>query len=101
MARTFKPDNGWRFLISDLLTELPLRLPWEDRARDVNYIVGHLENTFSAETLNCSRLQVANELFYRNKAAWLVGNCTRQRGFIHFCCLFIIMKRERYLLILV
>lgn len=84
LARTFKPDNGWRFLISDLLTELPLRLPWEERARDVNYIVGHLENTFSAETLNCSRLQVANELFYRNKAAWLVGKLHTPEGVYPF-----------------
>lgn len=84
LARTFKPEAGWHALINDLLGELPLRLPWEDRARDVDYIVSHLESTFGENTLNHSRLQVANELFYRNKAAWLVGKLHTPEGIYPF-----------------
>lgn len=84
LARTFKPDAGWHALINDLLGELPLRLPWEDRARDVDYILSHLESTFGENTLNHSRLQVANELFYRNKAAWLVGKLHTPEGIYPF-----------------
>ncbi|AIU74465.1 isocitrate dehydrogenase [Hafnia alvei FB1] len=84
LARTFKPDAGWHALINDLLGELPLRLPWEDRARDVDYILSHLESAFGENTLNHSRLQVANELFYRNKAAWLVGKLHTPEGIYPF-----------------
>lgn len=56
----------------------------EDRARDVDYIVSHLKSTFGENTLNHSRLQVANELFYRNKAAWLVGKLHTPEGIYPF-----------------
>lgn len=52
---------------------MPLRLQWDDLARDIGNIVTSLTQTFSVQQLAGARLQVANELFYRNKAAWLVG----------------------------
>ena len=36
-------------------------------------ILEHLLKTFGQQALRHAHLQVANELFYRNKAAWLVG----------------------------
>ncbi|MGU0015764.1 isocitrate dehydrogenase kinase/phosphatase AceK regulatory subunit [Escherichia coli] len=40
----------------------------------MHYIIRHLTETLGTDNLAESHLQVANELFYRNKAAWLVGN---------------------------
>ncbi|WP_058912390.1 bifunctional isocitrate dehydrogenase kinase/phosphatase [Entomohabitans teleogrylli] len=73
LAKDFWPDSGWRGLLTALLSDLPLRLPWEDVARDVDYILAHLGENFTESALSQAHLQVANELFYRNKAAWLVG----------------------------
>jgi isocitrate dehydrogenase kinase/phosphatase len=56
-----------------VLSDLPLRLPWQNSARDIGYITACLQEALGSELLSRSHLQVANELFYRNKAAWLVG----------------------------
>lgn len=73
LAKDFYPEQGWEALLTKVLADLPLRLPWQNRPRDVGYIIAHLSDTLGADTLPNSHLQVANELFYRNKAAWLVG----------------------------
>ncbi|MBS1207532.1 MAG: aceK [Proteobacteria bacterium] len=73
LAKDFWPERGWEALLSKVLTDLPLRLPWQDKTRDIGYITAHLQEAFGHEVLAKSHLQVANELFYRNKAAWLVG----------------------------
>lgn len=73
LAKDFYPTGGWASLLNKLLVDLPLRLPWQDRARDVGYILTQLTESVGDVALTQARLQVANELFYRNKAAWLVG----------------------------
>lgn len=73
LANDIFPRFGWSSLLTSLLKHLPLRLPWQDIARDAGYIVHHLQEKFSNEVLQHSCLQVAHELFYRNKAAWLVA----------------------------
>ncbi|AXF66665.1 MULTISPECIES: bifunctional isocitrate dehydrogenase kinase/phosphatase [unclassified Leclercia] len=73
LAKDFYPEQGWEALLTKALADLPLRLPWQNRPRDVGYIIAHLSETLGADNLPDSHLQVANELFYRNKAAWLVG----------------------------
>src|SRR5690606_15287245 len=73
LAKDFFPDHGWEPLLTRILSDLPLRLPWQNKSRDIHYIIAHLTETFGAEALHRSHLQMANELFYRNKAAWLVG----------------------------
>lgn len=84
LAREFSTQQGWDSLLSTLLQDLPLRLPWEDLARDIGYIVHSLRQTFSLEQLSQCRLQIANELFYRNKAAWLVGKLRMADGVYPF-----------------
>lgn len=84
LARTFTPRHGWRRMLEQVLSDLPLRLPWEDLARDIRYIVDCLTRTFAAEHLAQATLQVANELFYRNKAAWLVGRLSLPDGVLPF-----------------
>ncbi len=84
LAKDFWPERGWESLLTKVLFDLPLRLPWQDKARDVGYIITHLTETFGADTLRQSHLQAANELFYRNKAAWLVGKLITPAGTLPF-----------------
>ncbi|WP_075182826.1 bifunctional isocitrate dehydrogenase kinase/phosphatase [Pantoea sp. 1.19] len=85
LARRFTPgDKGWPAMLSRMLTELPLRLPWQNVARDADYIYAHLQENFAADQLAAGYLQVANELFYRNKAAWLVGKLCLPSGVFAF-----------------
>jgi len=84
LSKTFTPALGWQPLLRSLLRDLPLRLPWQDLARDSGYIIAHLSETFGAETLQQASLEIANELFYRNKAAWLVGKLVLPAGKMPF-----------------
>ncbi|WFW60157.1 bifunctional isocitrate dehydrogenase kinase/phosphatase [Citrobacter freundii] len=73
LAKDFFPDSGWEGLLTRVLSDLPLRLPWQNKQRDIRYIIEHLTEIVGEAVLARCHLQVANELFYRNKAAWLVG----------------------------
>ncbi|GAA3609879.1 bifunctional isocitrate dehydrogenase kinase/phosphatase [Gibbsiella greigii] len=73
LARDFTPHGELAGMLQGMLNDLPLRLPWEDLPRDIGYIIRALQQAFSARQLAGARFQIANELFYRNKAAWLVG----------------------------
>ncbi|TCT88349.1 isocitrate dehydrogenase kinase/phosphatase [Gibbsiella quercinecans] len=73
LARDFTPNGELAGMLQGMLNDLPLRLPWEDLPRDIGYIIRALQQAFSARQLAGARFQIANELFYRNKAAWLVG----------------------------
>ena len=73
LAKDFFPERGWSHLLGKVLSDLPLRLPWRNKARDIGYIIASLQEALGEELLATCHLQVANELFYRNKAAWLVG----------------------------
>lgn len=84
LAKGFWPERGWEALLTKVLSDLPLRLPWQDKARDVRYISAHLLEAFGMDALNHAHLQVANELFYRNKAAWLVGKLITPAGTLPF-----------------
>lgn len=84
LAKDFYPQQGWRELLTTLLSDLPLRLRWQNLARDVDYIIAHLTETLGAQMLQNAHLQVANELFYRNKAAWLVGKLVLPGGTLPF-----------------
>ena len=84
LAKDYFPRQGWRELLTTLLSDLPLRLHWQDLARDVEYIIKHLTETLGSQMLEKVHLQVANELFYRNKAAWLVGKLVLPGGRLPF-----------------
>ncbi|MEC5345135.1 bifunctional isocitrate dehydrogenase kinase/phosphatase [Brenneria populi] len=84
ISRAFVPSDGWREMLEKLLKDVPLRLPWENLPRDISFIVAYLQRAFSSEQLSQVTLQVANELFYRNKAAWLVGKIFLPEGVFPF-----------------
>ncbi|MEX0447326.1 bifunctional isocitrate dehydrogenase kinase/phosphatase [Xenorhabdus sp. SGI246] len=73
LSRDFFPDGNLESMLQAILNDLPLRLKWENLERDIGYITQYLLNTFSRHDLLQATFQIANELFYRNKAAWLVG----------------------------
>ncbi|ANI30367.1 isocitrate dehydrogenase [Yersinia entomophaga] len=80
LARDFTPEQGLSAMLQTILNDLPLRLPWENLPRDIEYIVAALQQAFSPQQLATARFQIANELFYRNKAAWLVGKLRLSDG---------------------
>ncbi|EFZ6261437.1 bifunctional isocitrate dehydrogenase kinase/phosphatase [Shigella boydii] len=84
LAKDFYPDHGWESLLMRVISDLPLRLRWQNKSRDINYIIRHLTETLGTDNLAESHLQVANELFYRNKAAWLVGKLITPSGTLPF-----------------
>ncbi|HHV9213768.1 TPA: bifunctional isocitrate dehydrogenase kinase/phosphatase [Escherichia coli] len=84
LAKDFHPDHGWESLLMRVISDLPLRLRWQNKSRDIHYIVRHLTETLGTDNLAESHLQVANELFYRNKAAWLVGKLITPSGTLPF-----------------
>lgn len=84
LAKDFHPDHGWESLLMRVISDLPLRLRWQNKSRDIHYIVRHLTETLGTDNLSESHLQVANELFYRNKAAWLVGKLITPSGTLPF-----------------
>ena len=84
LAKDFHPDHGWESLLMRVISDLPLRLRWQNKSRDIHYIIRHLTEMLGADNLAESHLQVANELFYRNKAAWLVGKLITPFGTLPF-----------------
>ncbi|HFU7710138.1 TPA: bifunctional isocitrate dehydrogenase kinase/phosphatase [Escherichia coli] len=84
LAKDFHPDHGWESLLMRVISDLPLRLRWQNKSRDIHYIIRHLTETLGTDNLAGSHLQVANELFYRNKAAWLVGKLITPSGTLPF-----------------
>lgn len=86
----YQPERGWRALVDQVLGDLPLTLPWQHRARDVGWIVRHLQSYFPR--LDQGWLEVNSELFYRNKTAWLVARLHLPEGI--FPCLLPIQRTE-------
>lgn len=84
LAKDFHSDHGWESLLMRVISDLPLRLRWQNKSRDIHYIVRHLTETLGTDNLAESHLQVANELFYRNKAAWPVGKLITPSGTLPF-----------------
>jgi isocitrate dehydrogenase kinase/phosphatase len=47
----FLSDRGWSHLLGKVLSDLPLRLPWQNKARDIGYIIASLQEALGR---NCS-----------------------------------------------
>lgn len=90
LSRRYQPERGWLALVDQVLSDLPLTLPWQHRARDVGWIVRHLQSHFPR--LDQGWLEVNSELFYRNKTAWLVARLHLPGGILP--CLLPIQRSE-------
>jgi isocitrate dehydrogenase kinase/phosphatase len=65
-------EHNLEDVLEEILTETTLRLGWEDIKRDVSDIARYLRERFNG-LLSTGKFQIYNELFFRNKAAWMVG----------------------------
>ncbi|MBS5819021.1 MAG: bifunctional isocitrate dehydrogenase kinase/phosphatase [Proteus mirabilis] len=82
LSRTFVIQSDLPALLQDILSRLPLRLPWQNKSRDIQFICQMLYTQFSHEELQNAVFHIANELFYRNKAAWMIGKIAINNQFI-------------------
>ncbi|MBI6342989.1 bifunctional isocitrate dehydrogenase kinase/phosphatase [Proteus mirabilis] len=82
LSRTFVIQSDVPALLQDILSRLPLRLPWQNKSRDIQFICQTLYAQFSHEELQNAVFHIANELFYRNKAAWMIGKIAINNQFI-------------------
>ncbi|HFK8543470.1 TPA: bifunctional isocitrate dehydrogenase kinase/phosphatase [Proteus mirabilis] len=82
LSRSFVIQNDLPALLQDILSRLPLRLPWQNKSRDIQFICQMLYAQFSHDELQNAVFHIANELFYRNKAAWMIGKIAINNQFI-------------------
>lgn len=73
LAREYPVKDSLFNVLEEVLSALPLRLQWRSLSWDVQCIVESLIERFPNIRNETVTFQIANELFYRNKAAWLVG----------------------------
>jgi len=73
LARQYPVQGDLMTTLEKVLGDLPMRLPWENAPRDVDYIATALQQRFSAAQLSDAVIEMATEIFYRNKAAWVIG----------------------------
>lgn len=84
LSRSFKIKNSLSELLQDILSRLTLRLAWQNKHRDIQSICQSLSAQWTNEQLAGATFHIANELFYRNKAAWLVGKIEIANRYIPF-----------------
>ena len=73
LARQYPVQGHLADRLGKVLDDLPIRLPWEDARRDVGLIITVLKQRFDVAELSDAVLEMATEIFYRNKAAWVIG----------------------------
>lgn len=73
LFRRYEGADQLPALLEAILADLPLRLEWEDLKRDVSSMTQALQIIAVPALLATAIFEVSTELFYRNKAAWLVG----------------------------
>lgn len=74
--RSYYPgDNGLGQTLKTLLTAYKLKLPWEDFKRDINRLRKAFTPALTCPVVGSDtcQLQVITTLFFRNKAAYIVG----------------------------
>lgn len=74
--RSYYPtQDGWRLTLSRLLDSIDLGLPLENKRRDMVNVVRAIRNLRSKSSYLARhfQLQILNTVFYRNKAAYIVG----------------------------
>lgn len=84
LAKQFILKDSLSELLQDILSRLPLRLSWQNKLRDIEYISQTLYSKFTDNELKTAVFHIANELFYRNKAAWLVGKIEIKNTYVPF-----------------
>ena len=74
--RSYYPtQDGWRLSLSRILDSIDLGLPLENKRRDIINIVRAIRGLYwkSNYLARHFQLQILNTVFYRNKAAYIIG----------------------------
>ncbi|RVT52305.1 bifunctional isocitrate dehydrogenase kinase/phosphatase [Rubrivivax albus] len=73
--RAYYPQQAtWRSAWRQMVQDFGLTLPFEDLGRDIDDVAGTLEQVLGAFTPRANfQIQVLSSLFFRNKAAYVVG----------------------------
>ena len=72
--RSYRLEQGLVRLVGRLLDDFAFELPWEYRRRDIRNIILGLRNSLAdKQGQSILRVDVLKWVFYRNKAAYLVG----------------------------
>ncbi|ANF59216.1 bifunctional isocitrate dehydrogenase kinase/phosphatase [Halotalea alkalilenta] len=82
LARELPVGDALQQTLRGLLEGLALRKPWEDLERDAGLVAEMLAERFG-ESLIGARIEACNELFFRNKAAWLIAKLRLGNGETH------------------
>lgn len=81
----YELHDGLVDLVSRILDDFAFTVPWEDRRRDVRNIVACMEREL-LPGLDCPladlRIEMLESVFYRNKAAYIVGRASHRGGVI-------------------
>lgn len=68
-------DSGLVQLLSRMLDDFSFAIPWENKRRDIRNLVNYIRNKYPQSLFReeDTRVDVIESVFYRNKAAYLVG----------------------------
>ncbi|WP_193161809.1 bifunctional isocitrate dehydrogenase kinase/phosphatase [Microbulbifer hainanensis] len=72
---SYSARDGLEYMIEDILNDYGFSIPWENQQRDIQNICAALRATPLAglENVKSLRVDMLESVFYRNKAAYLVG----------------------------
>ncbi|MBU9823212.1 bifunctional isocitrate dehydrogenase kinase/phosphatase [Rahnella sp. Lac-M11] len=73
LARQYPVKGNLVTTLGRILHDLPMRLTWENAPRDIDYISTALQQRFPGDAISEAVIEIATEVFYRNKAAWIIG----------------------------
>jgi len=77
VLRRYTVDDGFREAFTQLLEDYRFNVPWEDRDRDVGFIVDMIDEVLLPPRIDLAagprRLEVLEHHFFRNKSAYIVG----------------------------
>ncbi|WP_194774222.1 bifunctional isocitrate dehydrogenase kinase/phosphatase [Pararhodonellum marinum] len=81
LYREYPPDWGLHRIMRQILTDFDFGVPYMDREKDIEYLVRGVQEVVLSryQTDQDTTTQVLKNVFYRNKAAYLIGR-TYLRG---------------------
>lgn len=74
LTRIYTPENGIVEMVRRMTDDLPIRLPWRNLDRDIGNVLRSLvDERREISTPEGLSLELLTPVFYRNKAAYVVG----------------------------